>query len=44
MDVATEIKDGNMMLPVSFLGKALNEKIDWNQAAQAVTLTMAYTG
>jgi len=44
MDVAPEMRDGNMMLPIRFLGEALGEKIDWNQAAQAVTLTMTYTG
>jgi hypothetical protein len=38
------MRDGNMMLPIRFLGEALGEKIDWNQAAQAVTLTMTYTG
>ncbi len=39
MDVAPEIKDGNMMLLVRFLGAALNEKIEWNPVTKAVTLT-----
>jgi hypothetical protein len=44
MDVAPEMIDRSAMLPIRFLGEALGEKIDWNQAAQAVTLTMTYTG
>lgn len=37
MDVAPEIKDGRVMLPVGWLGKALNATISWDQATQTAS-------
>ncbi len=38
MDVAPRISNGRIMLPVSFLAKALNADVQWDGAAQTVTI------
>jgi hypothetical protein len=40
MDVAMEARGGSVMIPIRFLGEALDEQVDWNPATRAVTLTM----
>ncbi|MQL51547.1 hypothetical protein GFC01_04560 [Desulfofundulus thermobenzoicus] len=40
MDVPAEIQDGRTMLPVSWLGKALDVKAIWDEATQSVTMTL----
>ncbi|HHW40155.1 MAG TPA: TolC family protein [Syntrophomonadaceae bacterium] len=38
MDVAPKISNGRVMLPVSFLAKALNADVQWDSATQTVTI------
>ncbi|WZL73580.1 stalk domain-containing protein [Clostridiaceae bacterium 35-E11] len=38
MDTAAEIKDGRMMLPVSFIARALGTEVEWNSVTRTITI------
>ena len=41
LDVAATTRNGNTMVPLRFVAEALNAKVDWDNASQTVSITLA---
>ena len=40
MDVAAELSNGRTMLPFRWIAQALGAKVNWDEAAQTVTMEL----